>query len=69
MGHPSGVIITGMMRLSLLASERPVIQTVMNVPAQKVHEIDPGHAVIVKKNGQVSMDKIRQPGGKESLFI
>ena len=48
------------------ASERPVIQTVMNVPADRVHEIDPGHAVIIKKNGQVSIDQIREPGEKRA---
>lgn len=48
------------------ASERPVIQTVMNVPAGRVHEIEPGHAVIIKKNGQVSLDKIREPQEKRA---
>ena len=48
------------------ASERPVIQTVMNVPASKVQEVDPGHAVIIKKNGQVSSEEIRTPGEKRS---
>ena len=50
----------------IAASERPVIQTVMNVPAEKVHEIEPGHAVIIKKNGQFSMDRIRKPQEKRS---
>jgi amidophosphoribosyltransferase len=48
------------------ASERPVIQTVMNVPAQQVHEIDPGHAVIIKRNGLVSLAEIRTPGEKKA---
>jgi amidophosphoribosyltransferase len=48
------------------ASERPVIQTVMNVSAEKVHEIDPGHAVIVKRNGQVSLEEIRTPEIKKA---
>ncbi len=39
----------------VVASERPVIQTVFNVPFEKVHEIDPGAALIIKKNGTVSM--------------
>ena len=50
----------------IAASERPVIQTVMNVPAEKVHEIDPGHALIIKKDGRISMDMIRKPGKKSS---
>jgi amidophosphoribosyltransferase len=48
------------------ASERPVIQTVMNVPSELVHEIEPGHAVIIKKNGRVSMEEIIEPGEKKS---
>ena len=50
----------------VIASERPVIQTVMNVPSELVHEIEPGHAVIIKKNGRVSMEKIMEPGEKRS---
>jgi amidophosphoribosyltransferase len=43
----------------VVASERAVIQTVMNVEYEQVNEIDPGYAVIVKKNGFVSVDEIR----------
>lgn len=50
----------------VVASERPVIQTAFNVQAEHVHEITPGHALIVKKDGTVSMDMIRQPGEKLS---
>jgi amidophosphoribosyltransferase len=42
----------------VVASERPVIQTVFNVPFEKVHEIEPGEALIIKKNGTVSMQEI-----------
>ena len=42
----------------VVASERPVIQTVFNVPFEKVHEIDPGAALIIRKNGTVSMQEI-----------
>ena len=42
----------------VVASERPVIQTVFNVPFEKVHEIDPGAALIIKKSGTVSMQEI-----------
>ncbi|MGS2740697.1 amidophosphoribosyltransferase [Sinomicrobium sp. M5D2P17] len=45
----------------VIASERPVIQTVFNVPFEKVEEISPGHAVIVKANGQISHKKILDP--------
>jgi len=36
------------------ASERPVIQTAFNVPLETIKEIDPGHALIVKMNGETS---------------
>ncbi|MCJ7757429.1 MAG: amidophosphoribosyltransferase, partial [Gillisia sp.] len=45
----------------VVASERPVIQTVFNVPFEKVMELPPGHAIITKKNGAVSIDKILEP--------
>ncbi|MFD2892092.1 amidophosphoribosyltransferase [Flavobacterium chuncheonense] len=45
----------------VVASERPVIQTVFNVPIEKVQELDPGNAIIIKKNGSVSINEIRTP--------
>ena len=45
----------------VVASERAVIQTAMNVPADAVAEITPGHALIIKKDGRVSMDMVREP--------
>ena len=45
----------------VVASERPVIQTVFNVPFNKVIELDPGKAIIVKKNGKTSISKILEP--------
>jgi len=45
----------------VVASERPVIQTVFNVPFEKVMELPPGHAIITKKNGKVSIDEILEP--------
>ncbi len=39
----------------VVASERPVIQTAFNVPAEAIHEIDRGHAFIIKKDGSTSM--------------
>src|SRR5690606_26271223 len=39
----------------VVASERPVIQTVFNIKYEDVKELDPGHAVIIKKNGSVSI--------------
>lgn len=45
----------------VVASERPVIQTVFNVSLEKVHELKPGHAAIIKKNGTFSEVEIIEP--------
>ena len=45
----------------VVASERPAIQTVFNVPFEKVEELDPGHAIIVKKKGSVHIEQIIEP--------
>ena len=45
----------------VVASERPVIQTVFNVDYDKITELDPGHAIIVKKSGEVAIKEIRKP--------
>ncbi|MFV8441515.1 amidophosphoribosyltransferase [Flavobacterium sp. LB2P44] len=50
----------------VVASERPVIQTVFNVPFEKVQEIEPGTALIIKKNGTVSMEEILPPTVKKA---
>lgn len=50
----------------VVASERPVIQTVFNVPFDKIQEITPGHALIIKKNGTVLDEKIREALVKKS---
>jgi len=42
------------------ASERPVIQTAMNVKEEDVHELNPGEAMIIKKNGTIKFETIRQ---------
>ena len=45
----------------VVASERPAIQTVFNVPYESVMELDPGHAIIVKKNGTTAISEILEP--------
>ena len=45
----------------VVASERPVIQTVFNVDFDDVQEIDPGNALIIKKNGTVQTKQILEP--------
>ena len=42
----------------VLASERPVIQTVMDVPRRAVSELAPGSALIVTKSGHVSVTDV-----------
>lgn len=41
------------------ASERPVIQTAMNVKEEDIKELQPGEAMIIKKNGTVRFETIR----------
>ena len=50
----------------VVASERPVIQTVFNVPFEKVQELQPGHALIIKKNGTVTEEEIITPITKKA---
>ena len=48
------------------ASERPAIQTAFNVPVEEIKEIQPGHALIIKKDGKVSEDMFSEPKEKKS---
>lgn len=50
----------------VVASERPVIQTVMNVGWKQVNEIEPGNALIIKANGVVSHEQVRTPQTRKS---
>lgn len=45
----------------VVASERPVIQTVFNVEYDAVQELPPGHAIIAKKSGQINIEEILKP--------
>ncbi|MTB49619.1 amidophosphoribosyltransferase [Lewinella sp. W8] len=40
-----------------VASERPALQTVFDLHVNEVKEVEPGHALIIKKNGEVSMEQ------------
>ncbi len=44
--------------IAVVASERPVIQTAFNLKKQDVHELQPGEAFIVKRNGTVTKTQI-----------
>ena len=48
----------------VVASERPVIQTVFNVKIEDVQELERGHALIIKKSGVTSIKKIIEPREK-----
>ncbi|MBG7610899.1 amidophosphoribosyltransferase [Polaribacter sp. BAL334] len=50
----------------VVASERPVIQTVFNVKIEDVQELEPGHALIIKKSGKTSVKLVNEPGIKKS---
>ncbi|MFI3265979.1 MAG: amidophosphoribosyltransferase [Rikenellaceae bacterium] len=45
----------------VITSERPVIQTALNVPADSIRELAPGEAVIVGENGQARFAQIVEP--------
>ena len=42
----------------VVASERPVIQTAFNLKKDDVHELEPGQALVVKRNGKISLSQI-----------
>ena len=44
----------------VVASERPVIQTVFNVPFESILELSPGHALLMKKGGATSIKQIKE---------
>jgi len=50
----------------VVASERPVIQTVFNVAFEDVKELDPGCAIITKKSGTTSIEQILDPLERKS---
>ena len=45
----------------VVTSERPVIQTVFNVPFERIQELEPGMAVITKKSGDTEIKQILEP--------
>lgn len=50
----------------VVTSERPQIQTAFNVPIEKIHELTPGCALIIKKNGEYEEKQVRTPKEKKS---
>ena len=47
--------------IAVIASERPVIQTAMNVEASKVKELERGQALVIRNNGEVQLQQIVEP--------
>ncbi|MBC7653024.1 MAG: amidophosphoribosyltransferase [Oligoflexus sp.] len=48
------------------ASERPALQTAFNIKIGQVKEIEPGHALIIKKDGTISDEIFREPVEKKA---
>lgn len=54
----------------VVCSERPTIQTALNIPISEVKELDPGHALIVKRNGDLLLEPFVEdiPAPKKCSF-
>ena len=52
--------------IMVLASERPVIQTVLNVEASQITELLPGQALLMNKAGQMRLEQINEPKQKRA---
>ena len=50
----------------VVASEKPAIKTAFNVDYNQIEEVRPGHALIIKKNGEAAQYKFIEPGKKTS---
>ena len=44
--------------IAVVTSERPVIQTSFNIPAEKIQELEPGCAISIKKDGEISIKRV-----------
>lgn len=47
----------------VLASERPVLQTTFDLECDDIEELKPGHALLVKRNGTCTVEKILEQRG------
>ena len=52
--------------IAVATSERPAIQTAFNVPIEKIKELKPGHALVIKKNGTSGEFQYKKPTEKKS---
>lgn len=48
----------------IVASERPVIQTAMNLTTDQVKELKAGEGLFIKRNGEVSIEQVLEPAEK-----
>lgn len=52
--------------VAVIASERPVIQTAFNLKTNQVKEVKPGSMVVIKKDGKVYEEVVREPLERKS---
>lgn len=50
----------------VVTSERPQIMTALQAAQEDIHEVKPGHALIIRKNGELSQEMIKEPGDRKS---
>lgn len=69
MRDPSGIRPAFFYRndeMVVVTSERPVIQTAFNVPLELIQEVKPGHALIIRRNGEVHHVQFTLPRERRS---
>jgi amidophosphoribosyltransferase len=49
-----------------VTSERPVLQTAFSLKKEQIQELAPGHAMVIKRSGEVSFSEIRSPKPRTS---
>ena len=52
--------------VTVVASERPPIQAAFNASLNDIHELTPGHAIVIRKNGSTAVKPIIEPREKKS---
>jgi len=50
----------------VVASERPAIQTAFNLRTDQVKEVDPGHALVIKKDGRIWQERVTPEAERRS---
>ena len=50
----------------VVASERPVIQTVFNTSYDEIKEVNPGDCIVIKKNGKIQIKNVIKPVEKKA---